>query len=51
MAVKIDEMYVDVQEPSPTTSSPTSTETPQKDVDMRAVLEMIWERKLRLQAD
>ena len=51
MAVKIDEMYVDVQEPSPMTSSPDSTEMPKKDSDVKALLEMIWERKLRLQAD
>jgi hypothetical protein len=52
MAVTIDEMHVEVQQPTASANpSTSSTEKPQKNLDLRAALEMIQERKLRLRAD
>jgi hypothetical protein len=51
MAVTIDEMHVEVQQPPASANPSASTEKPQKNLDLRAALEMIQERKLRLRAD
>ena len=50
MAVVIDEMHVEVKEnPAPPSTVPDAK--PEKPVDLRGTLEIISERKLRLQAD
>ena len=51
MAVTIDEMHVEVQEPAPSASPATSGSKRKKDVDLKVALEMIHERNLRLRAD
>jgi hypothetical protein len=53
MAVTIDEMYIQVeaQDSVSSANSSPSTGKPKKDVDLRATVEFIDERKLRLRAD
>jgi hypothetical protein len=53
MAVTIDEMYIQVeaQDSASSANSSTSTGKPKKDVDLRATMEFIDERALRLRAD
>ena len=52
MAVTIDEMHVEVKEAAPGAGSAASAQEPaKKEVDLRSALEMLHERKLRLQAD
>jgi hypothetical protein len=51
MAVTIDEMRVEVQQPAPSANAPTTNAEPNKDVDLSQAIEMLRERKLRLLAD
>lgn len=51
MAVTIDEMHVDVQQPAPAPSAAAEKTEPGKDVDLKEALHMLYERKLRLRAD
>jgi len=50
MAVTIDEMHVEVQEPA-AAKTPAPGPEPPKDVNLREALEILYERKLRLRAD
>lgn len=51
MAVTIDEMHVDVQEPPPSANAPVANSEPPKDVNLDEALAMLQLRKLRLRAD
>jgi hypothetical protein len=51
MAVTIDEMHVEIQEPAQSASPATSTSKQKRDLDLKVALEMIQERNLRLRAD
>jgi hypothetical protein len=51
MAVTIDEMHVEVQEPGPSANAPAANAEPKKDVDLHEAIAILHERKLRLRAD
>ncbi|MGB8885981.1 MAG: hypothetical protein WCC87_04615 [Candidatus Korobacteraceae bacterium] len=51
MAVTINEMQVEMQDPPQPANVPAAESKPAKSSDLRSELEMIRERKLRLQAD
>jgi len=51
MAVKIDEMHVQVQDAPKAASAPAPTDDKKKDIDLHEALAMHHERKLRLKAD
>lgn len=51
MAVTIDEMHVEVQRPTAAAKPASPENEPKKDMDLKAALELIHERKLRLRAD
>jgi hypothetical protein len=51
MAVTIDEMHVEVQEPALPAAASTSDDKTKKEIDLRSALELLRERKLRLRAD
>jgi hypothetical protein len=49
MAITIDEMHVEVQEP--TAKVPAPGPEPPKDTDLREAMEILRERNMRLRAD
>jgi hypothetical protein len=51
MAVTIDEMHVEVQQPAPSANAAAANAEPPKDVNLREALEMLSARKFRLKAD
>ena len=51
MAVTIDEMHVQVEAPTPVPKPSEAEAGPKKEIDLKAALEMVHERKLRLRAD
>jgi hypothetical protein len=51
MAVTINEMQVDMQDTPQPANVPAAESKPEKQANMRAEMEMIRERQLRLQAD
>ncbi len=51
MAVTIDDLQIEVQEPAPAASPAAPGEKQKKNADLRAAMEMIQERNLRLRAD
>jgi len=51
MAVTIDEMHVQVQDTPKAASAPAPGDDTKKDVNLNETIEMLHERKLRLQAD
>jgi hypothetical protein len=51
MAVTIDEMHVEVKEAPAQGNSPASNADPKKDVNLNVALDLLHERKRRLQAD
>ena len=51
MAVTIDELTVETQEPPARSTQPASTSQPQHNYDLRAAMERLRERDLRLKAD
>lgn len=51
MAVTIDEMHVQVQDPPKAANAPAPNDDKKKDVNLHQAIEMLHERKLRLRAD
>ena len=51
MAVTIDSMQINLKEAPPPASAPPSKAKPEQQIDLRSALEMLHERKFRLQAD
>jgi hypothetical protein len=51
MAVSINEMQVEVQEPPAPANTPPTESKAEKQIDLRSALEMLHERELRLRAD
>lgn len=51
MAISINEMQVEVQEPAAPASNPAAESKTEKQIDLRSTLEMLHERELRLRAD
>jgi hypothetical protein len=51
MAVTIDEMHVEVKQPSQAANAQPANADPKKDVDLHQALQILHQRKLRLHAD
>ena len=51
MAVTIDEMQVEMRDTAPQAAAAPAESKPESDVQLRSALEMLRERKSRLQAD